>query len=216
MLQQEDGTNITANALHPGVIQTNLFRHNNVINGNHVIKGNHINSRKYYWILPIKASTSMTSIPVLVQIFKDFGFSGLHAGLVNVLGRLLLKNVQQVIASYLQFQNAWIYVCLATQNAWIWNTIQKSAASTISLYYSKFKKNIKNYFSLYQSYNHILNLTFYNCDDHREQQQLAMRHCIRKLKGWVVNILQTVIFRSQDPKLKTRCWQRSSGISARI
>ncbi|XP_004308067.1 PREDICTED: short-chain dehydrogenase TIC 32, chloroplastic-like isoform X2 [Fragaria vesca subsp. vesca] len=49
---KEDGTNITANALHPGVIQTNLFRHNNVING-----------------------------------------------LVNVLGRVLLKNVQQGAAT---------------------------------------------------------------------------------------------------------------------
>ncbi|XP_050385438.1 short-chain dehydrogenase TIC 32, chloroplastic-like [Argentina anserina] len=49
---KEDGANITANALHPGVIQTNLFRHNNVING-----------------------------------------------IVNVLGRVLFKNVQQGAAT---------------------------------------------------------------------------------------------------------------------
>ncbi|KAM5557381.1 short-chain dehydrogenase TIC 32, chloroplastic-like [Rosa sericea] len=49
---KEDGANITANALHPGVILTNLFRHNIVING-----------------------------------------------LVNVLGRVVLKNVQQGAAT---------------------------------------------------------------------------------------------------------------------
>lgn len=38
LLQQEDGVNITANALHPGAIVTNLFRHSNVINGNHFTK----------------------------------------------------------------------------------------------------------------------------------------------------------------------------------
>ncbi|PRQ45442.1 putative very-long-chain 3-oxoacyl-CoA reductase [Rosa chinensis] len=55
---KEDGANITANALHPGVIPTNLFHHNIVINGNHVING-----------------------------------------LVNVLGRVVLKNVQQGAAT---------------------------------------------------------------------------------------------------------------------
>ncbi|XP_050225163.1 short-chain dehydrogenase TIC 32, chloroplastic-like isoform X1 [Mercurialis annua] len=32
-LKQEDGVNITANSLHPGVISTNLFRHMGVVNG---------------------------------------------------------------------------------------------------------------------------------------------------------------------------------------
>lgn len=49
---KEGGVNITANALHPGAIVTNLFRHSNVING-----------------------------------------------LVNVLGRVVLKNVQQGAAT---------------------------------------------------------------------------------------------------------------------
>lgn len=30
---KEDGHNITANSLHPGVIKTNLFRHNSIVNG---------------------------------------------------------------------------------------------------------------------------------------------------------------------------------------
>ncbi|XP_061364470.1 short-chain dehydrogenase TIC 32, chloroplastic isoform X1 [Gastrolobium bilobum] len=49
---KEDGVDITANSLHPGMIATNLFRHNNAMNG-----------------------------------------------LVNVIGRLVLKNVQQGAAT---------------------------------------------------------------------------------------------------------------------
>lgn len=34
---QEDGVNITANSLHPGIIRTNLFRHNSIVNGNYLL-----------------------------------------------------------------------------------------------------------------------------------------------------------------------------------
>lgn len=34
LLVQEEGLNITANSLHPGIITTNLFRHFNYGNGN--------------------------------------------------------------------------------------------------------------------------------------------------------------------------------------
>ena len=32
--EQEDGVNISAIAVHPGVVTTNLFRHRTIINGN--------------------------------------------------------------------------------------------------------------------------------------------------------------------------------------
>jgi hypothetical protein len=37
-LEQEDGANITANSLHPGVIVTNIFRHDNILNSMLFIK----------------------------------------------------------------------------------------------------------------------------------------------------------------------------------
>lgn len=57
LLQQEDGVNITANALHPGAIVTNLFRHSNVINGNHFTKP----TIEFY--ISTKASSLLSSIP---------------------------------------------------------------------------------------------------------------------------------------------------------
>ncbi|QHO14300.1 hypothetical protein HN51_071683 [Arachis hypogaea] len=30
---KEDGVNITANSVHPGIVVTNIFRHNNIVNG---------------------------------------------------------------------------------------------------------------------------------------------------------------------------------------
>jgi NAD(P)-dependent dehydrogenase (short-subunit alcohol dehydrogenase family) len=36
---QEDGVNITANSLHPGVIATNLFRHNMSLANDNPIRG---------------------------------------------------------------------------------------------------------------------------------------------------------------------------------
>ena len=36
---QEDGVNITANSLHPGVIATNLFRHNTSLADDNPIRG---------------------------------------------------------------------------------------------------------------------------------------------------------------------------------
>lgn len=37
-LGQEEGLNITANSLHPGVVATNLFRHMNIFNGKLLFK----------------------------------------------------------------------------------------------------------------------------------------------------------------------------------
>lgn len=38
ILEQEEGTDITVNSLHPGLIVTNLFRHSNIVTGNSIFR----------------------------------------------------------------------------------------------------------------------------------------------------------------------------------
>ncbi|KAE9451687.1 hypothetical protein C3L33_16417, partial [Rhododendron williamsianum] len=85
---KDNGVEITANSLHPGAIATNLFRHYRLVSGNHIAC-----TVLEAWLLPS------------FRMWSKFG--GNHAnvlgvillGLVDVLGKYVIKNVQQGAAT---------------------------------------------------------------------------------------------------------------------
>ncbi|BBG98308.1 NAD(P)-binding Rossmann-fold superfamily protein [Prunus dulcis] len=82
---KEDGADITANSLHPGAIVTNLFRHNSTISGKPFTSARKLHEEK---------GNFDEEAPIFILLVFWF-----DAGLVNLLGRAVLKSVQQGAAT---------------------------------------------------------------------------------------------------------------------
>lgn len=91
--KQEDGAKITANSVNPGAIPTNIFRHYTLFSSTHDTSSPLFFTPKKLkkMILPLRV-LSVHNCGVQTELFVD-----INAGLVNIFGKLVLKNVQQVI-----------------------------------------------------------------------------------------------------------------------
>lgn len=92
---KEEGVNITANSLHPGAIATNLYRHNAFAKCSRPFLYQNIQEKKKKNASQVQKHC-IKVLKLSAHIAVSFSF---HAGVVNTLGRFVLKNIQQGAAT---------------------------------------------------------------------------------------------------------------------
>ncbi|RZB88743.1 Short-chain dehydrogenase TIC 32, chloroplastic isoform B [Glycine soja] len=88
---KEDGVDISANSLHPGTITTNLFRHNSAVNDIQVVV-------ECDGMLGSNCKVHDQVLYQLAFLNIEYRYAEEHR-LINVIGKLVLKNVQQGAAT---------------------------------------------------------------------------------------------------------------------